>query len=457
MNKLVLALFATAMFGASAVAGIGSLPSMARYALDLPYALAAAIVVLRIAHARTLVVHPKYLVLFALLFLHVLAGILLNDIGPGTVVAGLRLYFKLFPIFLIAATYDFSDKDLEKHFIFFLLVAFVQFFLALMQKWVLHLGPDRIQGTFATSSMMSMFMLWLTFVVVSVYLKKLIPLSFLLFLLPFLLFPTTLGEVKAIFIFVALGLVFIMVLSKEARRNKAQFFGILFGGVGVLVALAAGYSVFFPERSEKAGGAAGFFLEPEAGMWGYLHRGADNEIDPNIVLQRDPVVIGQDLPARENPDDWEKMRSVARLDAIIIAFKVLSRDPIQLLFGLGIGNASAKGLRLVAGNYNYLAAYVEADWTLLGHLLWETGIVGLALYVVFALVLLRDAVRVSGEPGVQGAMGLAWAAVVGVFLVTLGYKNILHFDAIMIIFLFYGGYVAATAERLRQGRRGDRY
>jgi hypothetical protein len=58
------------------------------------------VVALRIAADRSVIIPPKYMVLFSIMFVLIAMGIATNNVQSGAVFAGLRKYFRCAPVFL---------------------------------------------------------------------------------------------------------------------------------------------------------------------------------------------------------------------------------------------------------------------------------------------------------------------------------------------------------------------
>jgi hypothetical protein len=142
---------------------------------------------------------------------------------------------------------------------------------------------------------------------------------------------------------------------------------------------------------------------------------------------------------------------VGRVDSFLLPIRVLSNyyDYFRLLFGLGIGNVSNSFFQQFQGKY---AAYQEkfsAGRTALSLLLWETGLIGVFLSLIFLYFVFSDArYLIANEDGLSGTFALGWITIVVMTFITLFYKNIIVFNVLGYLFWYFSGYVAASRYRL---------
>jgi hypothetical protein len=205
------------------------------------------------------------------------------------------------------------------------------------------------------------------------------------------------------------------------------------------------YSIYFGSR---AGGKdlTSFVTEPDKGIIFYLYSGDSAEITPETYLEAPDSVVGA-LPSRET----ERYRS-RRLDAVILPFKVLANDPTKLMLGLGIGNASGSVSRIFAGQYAFLAEE-NVIYASISSLVWEVGVLGLILYLVFFYFIYRDShylSKYSQQHSLVGALALGWIGVTVIIFITLPYKDIFKYESLCALYWYFSGYVASKAYALKR-------
>ncbi len=140
-----------------------------------------------------------------------------------------------------------------------------------------------------------------------------------------------------------------------------------------------------------------------------------------------------------------------RIDVMILPLRVLSEDPVRLLLGLGIGNASLSKVDLFSGKYSFLDEY-DIFGNLISRFLWEIGLLGLLLYLLFFTFIFRDARHLAQNCGFTGAFALGWAGVVGIVILTLPYKNIFVSEPLSVLFWYLSGCIAAKNYAMKDER-----
>lgn len=365
---------------------------------------------------KSVAIKTRYIIFFSIFFLHILIGILLNLVPPGTIIAGLRVYFKCIPFFLLPAVYNFSDKQIENQIKFLLILALFQFPVAIYQKLVESRGVlsgDAVRGTLNTSSTLSIFLVCTIAILLAFFYKKKIRrLTFLAVL--FLLFlPTTLNETKGTLILLPIALIVPSCFIPGIKTKIKKMLGVS----AVFIVLI---SIFIPVYDH--------YMRPR---WGH------GIID--IYTTREKLENSL-LPSTSSHDIYR----VGRIDSILFAFTMLSEDPFKLWFGVGIGNASDSFLKGFSGEY---AKYAYLIVGAMSNLLWEIGILGVILFLLFCYLAFNDARKICGGEDISGAVALGWTGVVAVLVVSLFYNNYIHRNVIVYLFWYLTGYVAAQRYR----------
>src|SRR5688572_14908445 len=80
---------------------IWSLPRVFALLPDMLAVVAAIIVIVAGTRSRFRNVDGKYVIVFALLLVHIVAGAIANHLAPGVLVNGLRIYAKSLPFFFL--------------------------------------------------------------------------------------------------------------------------------------------------------------------------------------------------------------------------------------------------------------------------------------------------------------------------------------------------------------------
>src|SRR5690349_8795884 len=90
------------------------LPRQLAWLPEIIAAGAALLVLFRIAATRFSGIDGRYLVVLAFLLIHVVVGIIVNHLPPGVVFAGMRIYLKGMPFFLLPLLVVLTEKDLKR-------------------------------------------------------------------------------------------------------------------------------------------------------------------------------------------------------------------------------------------------------------------------------------------------------------------------------------------------------
>ena len=144
---------------------------------------------------------------------------------------------------------------------------------------------------------------------------------------------------------------------------------------------------------------------------------------------------------------------MGRLDAVTVPFLLLAKDPAQLLFGVGIGNATHSSLGpAFTGRYNYLLEPFLI--TTLSVVVSELGVLGLCLLLGVYWLIYSDCRAVAdSESKVMSGIALGWAGVTAVMVLSLPYKNLIPSAALSFLFWYLSGVIAAERMRLPYGAR----
>jgi hypothetical protein len=366
----------------------------------------------------------KYVWFFVALLLVCMIGAVAEAVDPGPLTSGLRNYFKFLPLFLLPAVYTFSDKQLRVVLGTFLVMAALQVPLAYFQRFVqfsdrMHTG-DPITGSVTVSSSLTMVLCLAIALVISLYVHRKIALSLTLMMFCFLAAPTAINETKGTVLLLPLATLgpFIVARGVEKKWRKAiPVLGIcLFG----LVAFATVYNTLIEQRWGGTG-VTDFFTGEK--VEAYLYRGTE-----------------------------EGEENIGRLDSMILPIGVLSDQWMQLMFGLGIGNVSPSPLPELEGAYVDLGQELGFGLTAIGNLIWETGLIGLVVYLLLFLVIWRDTRRCAVLDGgsANGWYFTWWSICIVIFVFGFAYKSVLQLSELGYIVFFCSGVTVSRYWQFRQ-------
>ena len=373
----------------------------------------------------------RYVWFLVAFFLVCMIGAVAEAVDPGPLIFGFRNYFKFFPLLLLPAVYNFSDKQLRYVLGTYLLLAALQVPLAYFQRFVqfsdkMHTG-DPITGTVTVSSSLTMVLCLAIALVITLYIHRKIALSLTLVLFCFLVAPTAINETKATVLLLpaaTLGPFFLARGVEKKWRKAVPILGICVFG---LVTFAAVYNTLIAARWGGTG-VTDFFSG--AGYEAYLYRGTE---------------------------EGDFIHSIGRLDSIILPIEVLSDKWMQIMFGLGIGNLSPSSLPGMAGAHVEMGRDLGYGMTAIGNLVWETGLIGLVLYLLLFYMIWRDTRRCASIDTELDTSWYStwWSTCILIFVFGLVYKSVLQLNELGYMVFFWSGVMASRYWRLRYSTDGS--
>ena len=423
MTTLVYSLFISIFFLDYLVFKIGVGLRIITWVPEVLSILITIIVIIRVAFYKTVALNKKYVLFFSAFVLHVIIGIIVNQVPAGAIIAGLRMYFKYVPLFFLPIVFDFSDQQIKKQLKFLLLLAVLQCPLAIFQRLVqfrdLRTG-DVIAGTFAAAPILSICMISVIAVLLSFFLNEEIKPKFFLMILVVLFIPTAINETKATMILLPIALIIPVLFAPPRYKSKLKLMVTAWTLIAMfLVGFNFMYSQFYTKRSD----VFEFYTSDQVKTYLYFGIEADK-------------VIG----ARKG--------EVGRIDAIIYAITENSDDFFRLVWGVGIGNAAASFSKFLAGDYLEEYTRLGGKKNALSHMLWEIGMLGVILVFLLFYLIFFDAKVVRNTAGTSGTLALGWIGVLAVLAMSIPYQNIITMNVIGYLFCYISGYVAAKRCRM---------
>jgi hypothetical protein len=162
MNKLfyliVLSLFFLDFFYHS----LGVIPRVLTWLQEILAMVVMMFAILTFAIKKSLNVDRKYLVAIGFFLMVIVAGVILNGVGPGAIFIGIRAYFKHLPLFFLPLVYNFSEKEFKNQLNFILPLLLLQCPLSIFQRFIQFRGVptgDVITGTLWLSGLLSITMI----------------------------------------------------------------------------------------------------------------------------------------------------------------------------------------------------------------------------------------------------------------------------------------------------------
>jgi hypothetical protein len=417
MRKLIYPLFLS-VFLADYLHGEGLLPRVATFLPEL-LSMAAVVLVVFLAVSRKVVhLSPLYVFLFLLIGLHIFFGTIVNQVPTTTVFVGIRTYFRYLPFFLLPLVYDFSEKELQGQIAVLMVLSAIQLPISVYQRFVESAGlltGDFVQGTLGSSGTLTIYLLCAVAMLMAFSVRDRITRPVLFGTLAVFVVPTMINETKITLFLLPIALILPALFMGGGSQKVRRLISIILLGVVVLGVFVPVYDHFV--KSRWGYGILDFFTM-EGRVEGYLTK------------------EGADI----------RQGKIGRLDGILLPIEKLSDDPVDLMFGLGIGNVSdsAFGDRFTGAYFREYGSYVYGS---MSQLLWEVGLLGVFLLTVLYSLIFRDAMYLRSMASTNGAFALGWACVVCMVVMTLFYGNLIHSSAVSYLFWYFSGYMAALAVR----------
>jgi hypothetical protein len=368
----------------------------------------------------------KYWIAFGMAALIILCGIVTNSVGSGPIFAGMRTYLRPIPMFLIPAVFTFTDRQLQTQLKLMLFVGLAQVPLSCYQRYEVWIqgrfSGDDVRGTATDSGILSIILICMALVLVGCFMRKQISRTMFFTLFFLLLLPTMINETKATVVLLPLGLLTTIVAGSAAgQRLKVFSLGLVLLGIfgAILVPVYDMMAANNPYKNEQH--LMDFFTNQEE-MDKYMETKGGASLGTNHMVRRG--------------------------DAIRVPLQYLAKDPVNLAFGLGIGNASHSNLgQQFQGTYFDLFQYFAV--LSISTFMLELGLLGTAVVFVLYALLFFDSIAVAKQDsGLTGALAIGWIGVIPVIAASTFYTAIHMFTMLSFFFWYFAGIVAARRTQL---------
>ncbi len=357
-------------------------------------------------------------VFLILLLSNIIIGVVINHVSAGTLIAGIRIYLKFIPFFILPFIYSFSEKQINKQLTLLLFLFIIQAPISLYQRLVLSTGllsltGDLVKGTFSSSGHLTVALTCAIAILMSFFLKKRIGFKLFIVIFSLLFIPMTLNETKSAIIFLPIAFILPIYFSSEDIKVR-QLVPLI-----ALIILAGTTFVFIYDHFMRPRWGYGIidFLFMEGRAEGYLYKGTDAGI---------PEKVG-------------------RIDSYILAFTTLHENILSLLFGLGIGNVSESFLPSLSGEYAKEYSSYNVKMTSFTLILWELGILGVTLYYIFLFISFKCSRRIGMYDNLIGYLSNGWSVVSLIIMISLLYSNVILGNIIGYLFWYFSGYIISES------------
>ncbi len=407
---------------------LGVPKAIATVPLELLSGITVLVVIARAISKKTVALHFKYILVFSFLLLLIMAGLIINQVQPGSIFYGIRAYFRFLPFFFIPVVYQFSDEQIKKFLMLVFFLILIQIPFTFYQRFIefRHLVTgDVITGTFPGAGMLAICSIIPIIFLITSYLREKISLKLLLVLAPLFIIPAALNETKAALFFLPLLLIGPILFIENRREKLKKIFPVIISGSVFIILFVVIYNINY---NRHYGGNILNMIFEEGHIEGYLSRGATTK------------------------SDGTKEGEVGRLDSVSLPFQVFSNQPIKYLFGVGIGNAISKHTsELTAGSYSYKFRKHRGQMTVASQLIWEIGLVGFLIIILILFLIFRDCLALRHGDHTENDIALSWITVLFIMLIMLFYNNSMATQQIGFLFWFLSGYV--VAQRYRKDKK----
>ncbi len=395
-----------------------------RYATWLPEIISilfVVIILVRFAVIKEFVFSNKYLFIIISFIVIFTASSLLNLSGPGSIIVGMRNYFKTLPLFLLPAVFRVDAERLKRWLKLFLPLLLIQCPLALYQRLIqfgLNANSDNVRGSLNTSGVLSFYLICAIAVLNGLYQKKYLSLKQFVILSLILFIPTTINETKVTIVYIPLAIVVPFLLNNEHHISIKFRKLVSLAAVGII--LSAIFVTIYDYIIQDKWGHGIFEFVTTGKAVEYVYSGTPYNTNKN----------------------WR------RGDRLVVAAATVSKDLGTFFFGYGPGN--------VTGSYfskfqdKAIDPTARANSQAVNNFIWETGFTGLIVYFTFLFFIFKDAFYLRVQDNLIGAFALGWCGVVVISSLNLFYQNILIMNVINYTFWFFSGVIASHAQRSRQ-------
>jgi hypothetical protein len=402
------------------------------------------VVLVRLAAHKSLSLGPKYLILGILVLLHVLTGLIVNSVAPGILLTGLRPYVKWLPVFLLPMVYPFSEKEIGGQLRLVLGLSIIQCPIALYQRFVQYRGVatgDVVTGTLGSSASgaLSVFMLSVIAVLLAYFIRGRVRTGTFIIVLCILFLPTMINETKATLVLLPIVLMIPYIYASRKRLSVPQLAGMF----AISFSLLIGFVYVYDQIGSQLGRGDSIleFVTSDRST-SYLYSKKEFYKEKDLL---DRVKIGGlELPR----DVIDSKEGGGRVDKILLPINTLSGQPLKLWLGLGVGNVSKSIIDIFSGEYAVRLGAVSGEM-LLTLLLWETGVGGVIIFIMFLSFLIIDAHKLSKSGNTGAIFASGWLAVLVVVLIAIAYTNMFYFNALIFTFAYFSGYVVSRSASLK--------
>ena len=410
----------------------GLLPSVMKFVPELLAMLAFTYVLVAGVQNRFKFVHAAYWMVFSAMLLVIACGAIVNAVDPGVIFAGVRKYLRAIPLFLLPAVLLVRERNLQAQLTLLFAICLAQLPIAWQQRsatmadaarrQLVYASGDPTFGTIMNSGWLTLFLVSAACVLTAFYLRGRISFWRYLMLVVVFLLPTTLNQSKATLLIAPLALMVTWYVGSAAGTR-------LRNTVLASLVVAAFIAIFVPIYD--------YYQKPK---WGYGildFYTMEGRLETYLIKGTEVGIQGE----------------AGRIGGMIIAANYISRDPVTLMFGLGIANSTDSALgEQFSGAYQHLFLHLRLNS--FSNFLLDFGLLGVTLILILHLLILRDSWAVARlDSGLAGVLALGWIGVNLTQVFGLVYHTASGASAIEFPFWLLSGVLAAHRMRLAWAKR----
>ena len=374
----------------------------------------ALLILFKAAGEKELRLPMKYTLLLIIYFVHIAFGFLLNDVTAWTMMAGVRIYAKFIPIFLLPIIFPFTDRAFKNIILWVFALSMLQLPVILWQRFIQFggvLSGDPMGGTLGVSAsgILAIYLVSILSFLIAFYFKEEISLPVFLFSSLAATIPLAFNQTKISFFLLPIPFIISAIFIKGKRET-------IFRAMLTMLILVFSFLVILTVYNDFAQKRWGF------GMMGFI---SDRSLMQNTKEDR--------------------------LDPIKYALTHAATKDVRFAFlGRGAGNASQGFTRQLEGKYLREARFYGSGMTFT-KLIWEVGIMGTIIFFLFPLFFFVDAARLCRQDGVPGAFSLGMLSFTIIFTLSLFYTFTI--DSNVLIYMFFlsaGQLVSFYAQNIKK-------
>lgn len=407
----------------------GYLPGNLKFLPEMLSGVVAIYVIVQGISTRFKYVRSEYWVVFGAAATIILCGIIANSVGPGPILSGMRYYARAIPFFFLPMVYQYKEAEIQQQLKLLGAVALLQLPLAAYQKYTLvqdmRFTGDFVYGTLMLSSSLTVYMIMGIAFLIALFLrdrltKQQFGMLFLLYVVP-----TTLNETKITVFFMPLAIITTAIIASP----RGQKMRILTASLAMVVVAGA---IFVPIYN-YLGTQAVRTKEEESSIY-------------EMFTKKDyfQKYLNQNTAVGDR-------KEVGRVDAFTVPLDYVSRDPVSLAFGLGLGNASNSNIGpQFSGKFAPLLSRYASGGSSAGSMVLEVGVLGGLCALLLHWLIFRDCMIVARQrgPTLVDILAPAWPASVILTTIGLFYVAPIASENMSYLFWYFSGVFVARRMQL---------